>query len=565
MAEYFSLLERAVAGLQDASPASRRAIYDRARNALLGQLRAMQPPVPEADIQRESAALDQAIARLEERIGRERPRAAPSSPAASRPAAAPEPPAPAPGLPIGIAPAVAAPMPPERAVPGPAAAGKGSRRIAAPIVSAPPGEVARAEPAAPRRPAPAKLPGAPARPRNLVNGDTALPPAAGPEGAFAFEPVAEPPVTPAAATDESAPGGVPHPGEPSPVLPVAPTLEVPGLDPSSADQSQAEAASGESNAKRAFDRGSRPGRDMARPAAPRPASVEPRSAGVYVVAGLAVLLVIGIAIAAWKLRDRPEQVIAAQTETASTDSPGKIADRVTGDAAGAPSTNAPATNPQPPSDAATVPPPVPQSTEQPAASPAQAPAAAETAPSTPPIAVSQRAALLVDAPDEPQKIKTYVGSVVWHSESVSPGQDQPLSTAVRCDVDIPDAKLTMSMVLKKNMEAQFPASHTMELHFAEQPGNTLGPIKQISVPEMRKDDSAPSGDPLVGVPVSITDDYFLVGLSRGAAEMPNLRMMTDRNWIDVGVIFKSGKVAKVTFEKGTSGQQVLEDALKSWQ
>ncbi len=224
-----------------------------------------------------------------------------------------------------------------------------------------------------------------------------------------------------------------------------------------------------------------------------------------------------------------------------------------------------------PAGGAAVPAPIAQSGEQAATSATDAPQApAQTAPvqstSAPAtIPVAQRAALLVDAPDDPQKVKTYVGSVVWRSESVSPGQDQPLSTAVRADVDVPDAKLTMSMVLKKNFEPQFPASHTLELHFAELPDNTLGPVKQINVPEMRKDDTAPTGDALTGVPVSITDDYFLVGLSRGAAEGPNLQLISDRNWVDVSVLLKSGKVAKITFEKGTSGQRILEEALKSWQ
>ncbi len=68
MAEYYPLLSRAVSGLRDAPAEARRAIYDRARQALLGQLRSMQPPVPEEDIQRESTALDDAIARVEGEI-----------------------------------------------------------------------------------------------------------------------------------------------------------------------------------------------------------------------------------------------------------------------------------------------------------------------------------------------------------------------------------------------------------------------------------------------------------------------------------------------------------------
>src|SRR5579871_4268251 len=66
MADYQSLLTRAVANLPPGSPASaRQAIYDRARNALLTQLRGLRPPLPDGDIAREESALNRAIATVE--------------------------------------------------------------------------------------------------------------------------------------------------------------------------------------------------------------------------------------------------------------------------------------------------------------------------------------------------------------------------------------------------------------------------------------------------------------------------------------------------------------------
>ena len=325
---------------------------------------------------------------------------------------------------------------------------------------------------------------------------------------------------------------------------------------------------------------------------------EPRGAGFYVVLCLVLVLAGGVAVLAFMLRDRPQQVAAARPEVVPEQTPGKAVNRVDGtgappgvarqpDAPAAPA-DAPANVVAPappeaaaPSDAPIVPAPIPQGSERAtkgpqssaqdpdAAAPAdQAPAAPQpdgVAPSDAPvIAVSQRAGMLVDAPDDPQKVKTFSGSVVWRIESVSAGQGQPLSNAVRAEIDIPEAKVTVSMVIKKNLEPQFPASHTIEFHFTEEPGNSLGPVKQINVPELRQDDSAPTGDPLVGVPVSITDDYFLVGLSRGGAEQTNLALMTQRNWFDVSILLTSGKVAKVAFEKGPTGQKILDDAIASW-
>src|SRR5580692_5021657 len=93
MADYYPLLAKALANLPNRSATtSRRAIYERARKALIGQLRSIQPPMPEADILGEDAALDQAIARLEAEYG-----AQPA--AAGAPAGVPSPPA---GPPAGV-------------------------------------------------------------------------------------------------------------------------------------------------------------------------------------------------------------------------------------------------------------------------------------------------------------------------------------------------------------------------------------------------------------------------------------------------------------------------------
>src|SRR5579863_1851333 len=93
MADYHSLLMRAVANLPNSgTPATRRAIYERARKALLEQLRSLRPPLPESDITREETALDAAIAEIEERYGPldpGPPLASPISPGAGKPVAAP--------------------------------------------------------------------------------------------------------------------------------------------------------------------------------------------------------------------------------------------------------------------------------------------------------------------------------------------------------------------------------------------------------------------------------------------------------------------------------------------
>jgi hypothetical protein len=69
MADFYPILARAVAGLTDPSPEARRAIYERARTALVAQLRSLDPPLGEAEIMRERLSLDEAMARIEAEHG----------------------------------------------------------------------------------------------------------------------------------------------------------------------------------------------------------------------------------------------------------------------------------------------------------------------------------------------------------------------------------------------------------------------------------------------------------------------------------------------------------------
>ena len=65
MADYYPLIARAVSGLDRNTGENRRALYDRARVALVNQLRGVQPALEESDITRERLALEEAIRKVE--------------------------------------------------------------------------------------------------------------------------------------------------------------------------------------------------------------------------------------------------------------------------------------------------------------------------------------------------------------------------------------------------------------------------------------------------------------------------------------------------------------------
>src|ERR1700731_3046471 len=111
MADYYPLIARAISGLDPSAPGeSRRALYERARAALIAQLRSVQPPLSESEIPRGRLSLEEAVRKVESeaaqrardaarpgdasRTGADRGRAGDAFRANTRPAARPGEPAP---------------------------------------------------------------------------------------------------------------------------------------------------------------------------------------------------------------------------------------------------------------------------------------------------------------------------------------------------------------------------------------------------------------------------------------------------------------------------------------
>ena len=71
MADYYPLIARAVAGLERNTGDARRALYERARTALVAQLRGVTPALSESDVTRERLALEEAIRKVEAESARQ--------------------------------------------------------------------------------------------------------------------------------------------------------------------------------------------------------------------------------------------------------------------------------------------------------------------------------------------------------------------------------------------------------------------------------------------------------------------------------------------------------------
>jgi hypothetical protein len=180
-------------------------------------------------------------------------------------------------------------------------------------------------------------------------------------------------------------------------------------------------------------------------------------------------------------------------------------------------------------------------------------------------AAPQKVVLYEEDPSNPNGTK-FAGTAVWRTERVAPTTPgQKPEVAIRGDIEIPDQKVLVSLKLRRNEDKQLPASHTVEIQFTLPPNFSHGGIQ--SIPGiMVKQGETTRGTALYGVAVKVMDNYFLVGLSQAEGEMQtNLRLLKERSWFDIPIFYADNKRAIVAIEKGSPGERAFSDAFAAWE
>jgi len=544
MADYYPLIARAIAGLDPSAPGeSRRALYERARAALIAQLRSVQPPLSESEITRERLALEEAVRKVESEAAQRAREASRANAGAARAgdsmrranarsgeaAAAQAAPAPRPRSP--------SPPPPRNDRPplGPDDLHDPQER------SEQRSDQQQRPPRNVRPDVPHRTPPPPLSQPSVSMQDPQLPP-----------PVRERPGGPRRGGPDGNGGGPPPPGvrgfrditadvddlgraaaqanraarktyanvpSPSPEFDrLEPSLENRGGDPDapysydeSIEEAERYAPPPSSRSRGAGER---------EPKRARGASAFPFKTAIAV--GI-VLILVGAAILWGKSAVnvvsglfKPSAVVEAPKDSSAPLSKPKSTDRV----------------------------------GQPSSSDQVAP-------------VAQRVVLYDEDPSDP-KGKQYVGSVVWRTEQVKASGSQQADIAVRADIEIPDRKFKMTMSFRRNTDTSLPASHTAELTFILPQDFAGGGVGNVPGILMKSNEQA-RGTPLAGLAVKVTDGFFLVGLSNVEADRQrNIQLLKERSWFDVPLVYTSQRRAIIAIEKGAPGERAFNDAFAVW-
>lgn len=524
MADYYPLIARAVAGLDKSTGETRRTLYERARAALLAQLRGVTPALSESDVTRERLALEEAIRKVETEAARrtrvDTPRPETAAPPPQTPAGGGEQ---KPAIDFGLPNARGKNEPPRpqspRIEPTFSAPGKGAPQPA-PGKGAPPPAAGTRAPAEKRGPDTA-APGAPRRPA----GQPADPTARVDQALKDFRNAAPP-------KNAAEPGRGSQAREAGAPIPA---IDLDRLEPRWGAEdfsSPRELPPGRSAEPRD---GGRPAGRNRRPLPDefehpvRQPRLGPRFGGLSRLLIIGGIFVVGAMLATLAYQQRASLAnlyqslrgpAAPATRDAAQTRP-KIADRVGGSQQDSSGRSAPGAQ------------------------------------------VAQRVVLTEGQPNSTER-KQYVGSVIWRSEMVTSGPGLPPDLAIKADVEIPERKMRMNLVLRRNTEQSLPASHTIEILFATPPDFPGGAVADARGVLMEQADQK-STVPLSGLRVKVTNGFFLIGLLNEDNEVRrNVQLLKDRPLLSIPIIYSNNQHALLSLEKGVPGDRVFAEAFTAW-
>ncbi len=173
---------------------------------------------------------------------------------------------------------------------------------------------------------------------------------------------------------------------------------------------------------------------------------------------------------------------------------------------------------------------------------------------------AQRVVLYDEDVSDP-KGKSYNGTVLWRTEETTGQQPPSRDLDAIADVEIPSRQLRMKWSFRRNTDKALPASHTIEIYFSMPPSFSLHNVANVPGVLLKANEKQ-RGVPLAGLSVKVTENHFLVGLSAKKPELQqNLQLLRERDWLDIPIMYSSGKRAILAVEIGRFGRQAIAAAL----
>lgn len=153
----------------------------------------------------------------------------------------------------------------------------------------------------------------------------------------------------------------------------------------------------------------------------------------------------------------------------------------------------------------------------------------------------------------------FSGTIDW-----SRGEDETGSPTLVGKASIPARNLNVDLLLRRNTDPSLPASHLMEINFSVTDSFIGGSIAGLPG-VLLKNEELVQGTPLVGASARVVGNSFLFALSASQTdEDANINLLTSRKWMDLAIVYATGKRAIITLEKDPAAETLFKDIFAAW-
>jgi hypothetical protein len=153
----------------------------------------------------------------------------------------------------------------------------------------------------------------------------------------------------------------------------------------------------------------------------------------------------------------------------------------------------------------------------------------------------------------------FSGTIEW-----TKGVDELGLPTIVGDASIPARNLGVQVTIRKNSDPSLPASHLMEVDFDVSDtfiGGTIANLPGV----LLKDEELVPGTPLVGASARVVGNSFLFALSASPDDLAtNTDLLGRRKWMDLAVVYGTGRNAIITLEKDEAAQTMFDEVFTAW-
>jgi hypothetical protein len=124
--------------------------------------------------------------------------------------------------------------------------------------------------------------------------------------------------------------------------------------------------------------------------------------------------------------------------------------------------------------------------------------------------------------------------------------------------------MVVNLSMRPNADTSVPASHLVEIKFQLPPDFDGKAVTGVPGMIMKATEQS-RGDPLIAASAKVADNFFWIAL--GSAETDrerNFKLLKERGWIDVPILYDNGRRGILTLEKSGAGDAAFADAFAAW-